>query len=191
MNNNLKILRFFVENKDEGFSIKNVAERLKMNYRIAYEEITELGSEGLIKIVKQGNSRICSFNYVFDGKVVEIERIRKKGLSSDVQLISDRIREIKKPFYSLMLFGSHASNKNTKGSDIDLCLITDDKKINKEVNELLSITPIEVHLQEFTSEQFRQMIRLKESNVGNEIVKNNIILHGMEAFYELVNDAKQ
>ena len=80
---------------------------------------------------------------------------------------------------------------DVEGSDIDICIITDNEEINKEVQSILSVTPINVHLQNFSSEHFLAMLKSKEFNVGNEIVKNNIILHGIESFYEIVNNVKQ
>ena len=193
MKNNLTVLKLFVENKDKTFTIKKTSEVLKINYRIVYEEITKLQEEGLIQITLQGNSKVCKFNYKFSSKIVEIEKKRKEELfkNKDIQLIFNRIKEIKNPFYSLILFGSYANKSNQKGSDIDLCLITDNKKVNEEINNVLSVTPINIHFQEFTSEQFLSMLKSKEINVGNEIVKNNIVLHGIESFYELVNYVKQ
>ena len=193
MNNNLKVLKLFVDNKDKTFSINKVAEALKMNYRIAHEEVTKLESEKLLKTIKHGNAKICEFNYKFSSKIVEIEQVRVQELfkNKNIKLIHKRISEVKSPFYSLVIFGSCANNKNKKGSDIDLCLITDNQQINKEVNSILSITQLNIHLQEFTSEQFIHMLRNKEPNVGNEIAKNNIILYGIEAFYEMVNRVKQ
>lgn len=193
MKNNLKVLKLFVDSKDKTFTIKKAAESLKINYKIVYEEIMKLEKENLIKIVKHGNSKVCAFNYKYHSKIVEIEEIRKQKLfkNKDIKLIYKRIKEVKNPFYCLVLFGSHVNKTNQKGSDIDLCLITDDHKINKEVQSILSITPITVHLQEFISEHFLAMLKSKEFNVGNEIVKNNIILYGIEAFYKMVNNVKQ
>ena|SRR3989338_49028 len=193
MNNNLKVLKLFVDNKDKKFTIKNVAEILKMNYRIAHEEVMELEKENLIKITKFGNSNMCEFSYEFSSKIVEIEDIRKNELfkNKDIKLIHKRIKEVKCPFYILVIFGSHANTTNTKHSDIDLCLITDDSEINEQANTILSITPVNIHFQEFTSEDFLSMIKSKKSNVGNEIIKNNIVLYGIENFYELVNNVKQ
>jgi len=193
MKNNLRILKLFVDQKDKKFTIKKAAEALKINYRIVYEEIIKLEKEELIKIIKQGNSKICEFNYKYHSKIVEIEEIRKQELfrNKDIKLIYKRIKEVKNPFYILLIFGSFANKINTKGSDIDICLITDNPEINKEVNTLIDITPINVHLQEFTPKHFLLMIKMKEGNVGNEIVKNSIILYGIEEFYELVNNVKQ
>jgi len=192
MNNNLKILKFFVENKDKEFTIKKVAETLNINYRIAYEEIMSLKEENLIRIKKQGNSNISKFNYNYSSKNVEVEHIRKKELfkNRNIKLIHNRIKEIKNPFYILILFGSYADKSNTKSSDIDICLITDNKKVNKQVNDIVSITPLNLHLQEFTTHDFLKMIKSKETNVGNDIIKNNIILYGIESFYKLVNNVK-
>lgn len=193
MNNNLKVLKLFVDNKDKSFTIKKVAEALKMNYKIVYEEITKIEQDNLIKITRHGNAKVCIFNYKYHSKIVEIEEIRKQELfkNKDVKLIYSRIKEIKSPFYCLILFGSYTNKTRQKGSDIDLCLITDNEKINKEVQSILSITSINVHLQDFISEHFLAMLKSKEFNVGNEIVKNNIILHGIESFYEMVNNVKQ
>lgn len=193
MNNNLTVLKLFVDNKDKTFTIKKVSEALRINYRIAYEEVMRLEKEGTLKITKMGNSKICSFNYKYCSKIVEIEDVRKAELfkNKDIKLICKRVKEAKSPFYILVIFGSHAKKANTKHSDIDLCLITDNPEVNKEVNTILSVTPISIHLQEFTSKHFLLMLKSKEFNVGNEIVKNNIILYGIESFYELVNNVKQ
>ncbi len=191
MNNSLKVLKLFADNKSGKFSIKKASERLKMNYRIVHEEIIELEKEGLISITKFGNSRICEFRYQFCGKAIEIEEIKKNELleNKDIKLIHKRLREIKRPFYILMVFGSYANKTHTKHSDIDLCLITNDKEISRKTKDILSITPINIHFLEFTSEQFASMLKTNEANVGNEIVKNNIILYGIESFYDVVNNA--
>src|SRR3989344_6982798 len=108
MNNNLKVLNLFVCNKDAVFTIKKAAEALKINYKIAYEEVMKLEKEALIKIVKHGNSNLCSFNYKYHNKIVEIEEIRKQELfrNKDLKLIHKRLREVKIHFYFLVLFAS-------------------------------------------------------------------------------------
>ena len=44
---------------------------------------------------------------------------------------------------------------------------------------------MEIH--EFTSKEFISMIEKTQSNVGHEIVKNNIILYGIENYYSLIS----
>src|SRR3989338_5905423 len=129
MNNNLKILKFFADNKDRKFTIKKTSEALKINYRIAHEEISSLEKDKLIKIEKHGNSKICQFDYKYSSKIVEVEEIRKQELfrNKDIKLIYARIKETTNPFYILVVFGSHVNRTHTKNSDIDICLITDSK----------------------------------------------------------------
>jgi len=193
MKNNLRVLKLFVGHKDKTFTIKKAAEALRMNYKIAYEEVMRLEKEELVTITKHGNSNVCTFNYKYHPQIVEAEEIRKEELfrNKDIKLVFTRIKEINNPFYCLVLFGSYADKTSNKGSDIDLCLIADSTEINKEVRALLSITPINVHLLDFTPKEFLTMLQRKEPNVGNEIAKNNIILYGLEAFYEMINHVKQ
>ncbi|OGY44074.1 MAG: hypothetical protein A2729_00025 [Candidatus Buchananbacteria bacterium RIFCSPHIGHO2_01_FULL_39_14] len=193
MNNNLNVLKLFVDNKDKSFTIKHAAATLNINYRIAYEEIMKLEAEKLINIIKYGNANVCRFNYKYSSKIIEIEEVRKNELfkNKDIKLIYKRIREIKNSFYCLILFGSYANKKNKKSSDIDICLVTDNEQIHKQVSSLIEITPLNIHLQEFNTIQFISMLKSKEFNVGNEIIKNNIVLHGIENFYEMVNNVTQ
>lgn len=192
MDNTIKALKLFADNKGGSFTIKKAGETLGMNYRIVYEEIIGLEKKGLLKIEKTGNANVCSFNYKFGAETAQVEEIRRiEALKdSDVYLIHKRISEIKNPFYILLLFGSRTKKPQSKGSDIDICLITDSKEVSREVAGLLSVTPMDIHFQEFTTKEFMSMIKSRTDNVGNEILKGNVILHGVESFYEMVNNAE-
>ena len=193
MSNTLTILNLFADNKDKQFTIKKASEILRMNYRIAYEGVIALHRKGLITLRKTGNANVCAFSYFYASTMAEVEELRKKKVfgNKDILLLSRRISEVKSPYYSLVLFGSHARGTAAKHSDIDLCLITDNRDINKEVNAILGVTPLDVHLQEFTSKEFLALLKSRENNVGNEIARGNVVLHGMEAFYEIVSRVKQ
>ena len=192
MKNNIKILKFFVENKNKQFSIKSISDTLKINYRIVYEEVLNLKKENLIKIEKKGNNNLCTFDYNYNSNVLHVEEIRKNELfkNKDIFLIYKRIKEIKNPFYILLIFGSYSNKTATKSSDIDLCLITDNKNIKDSVQSILNITPVKVHFNEFTTNEFVSMLKEREENLGHQIVNNNIILYGIESFYELVKYVK-
>ena len=185
--NSLKILKLFVENKNKVFTIKKVSETLKINYKIVYQEIHKLEN---ITIEKQGNSKLCKFNNKFTSELIEIENQRIENLQKDIKLIKTRTNETNNPFYCLLLFGSR-TNTNSKQSDIDICLITDNEKISKQIQTTINTIPLNIDLQEFTTEQFKQMINRKNYNLGNEIINNNIILHGIENYYEMINNANE
>ena len=189
MKNILKILKHFMENKGKEFTIKQVSEKLKINYRIAYQEIKNLEQKKLIEIKKIGNSNACSFNYVFNELSMQAEAIRKEDLlkNKNLKVIYKRIMELKHPLYILLVFGSYSGKTQTKNSDIDLCLISDSKTIKKGISSILEQIPLDIHLVCFTPNEFISMLSIRKPNVGHEILKNNVILKGAEEFYGLVN----
>ncbi|MDD4354198.1 MAG: nucleotidyltransferase domain-containing protein [Candidatus Nanoarchaeia archaeon] len=192
MNNLIKTLKFFADNKQNSYSIKKVSENLKMSYKLVYKEILALQKEGLISIFSAGKAKMCSFNYKFNSKIVEAEEERKKELfkNKDMQLLYTRIMSIKQPLFIFLVFGSYANKTYNKSSDIDVCIITNDKIMKTKLNEILESTPIKVHLNDFTSEEFLSMLSTNKENVAHEILKNNIILYGIESFYVMVNNAQ-
>jgi len=187
MNSDIKILKLLLKMKEEKLSIKKVAEAAKINYRIAYERIFELEKNGLIKITKAGNSKICEFTNKFDNQVFEAEYERKKDLfkNKNFVIVHNRLAELKFPFIAL-LFGSHAKSIANHHSDIDVLTIGGDEK---EIKAAISLLPEKIHLTSITYEEFIHMAKSKEFSVVGEAIKNNIILIGIEEYYRLLKNA--
>lgn len=187
MKSELKILKLLLEKKEERFTIKKIAETLKINYRIAYEQTIELEKEGLLKITKAGNAKICEFSNTFNQKVFEAEYARKKDLfkNKDFLIIHNRLAELKFPFIAL-LFGSHAKGTANRHSDIDIAAIGGDEK---EIEATILLLPDKIHLTMLTYENFIHMAKSKEFTVVSEILKNNVILIGIEEYYRLLSNA--
>lgn len=188
MNKDIKILKLFVDNKESSFTIKKAAETLNINYRTAYEGVMRLEKEGLVRIAKAGNSKLCEFNYTFNSKVFEVEEIRKKELfkNKDFLIIHNRLAELRFPFIAL-LFGSWAKGRAIKHSDIDILSIGGNEK---EIRTTLSLLPDKIHLTSITYENFIHMAKSKEFTVVSEAIKNNIILIGIEEYYRLLKNVK-
>lgn len=193
MKNRLKLFVFLMENKGVEFTIKGISEKLKMNYRIVHVEIKALEEMGAIKVRKAAGANLCSFIYALTPLAFEAEEARKEALLKDknLKVIYNRIKEIQDPFYILLVFGSYAAKTQSKKSDIDLCLITDSNYVRSNAERTISQIPLNVHFITFTKDEFLSMLKTRKQNVGHEIAKNNIILKGVEEFYELVNYAEQ
>ncbi len=187
MDSEIRILKLLIGNKEEKYTIKKIAEALKMNYRIAYEKVMLLQKDGLIRITKAGNSKLCEFTNTFDSIVFEAEYERKKDLfkNKDFLILHNRLAELKFPFITL-LFGSHAKGTADKHSDIDILAIGGDEK---EIKATLSLLPHKIHLTFVTYEEFIRMAKSKEFTVVSEAIKNNVILIGIEEYYRLVKNA--
>ena len=188
MESEIKILKLLLSNKEEKFTIKKIAESININYRIAHEKITKLEKEGLVKVTRAGNSKICEFTNKFNSKVFEAEYQRKHDLlkNKDFLILHNRLTELKFPFIAL-LFGSHAKETANKHSDIDILAIGGDEK---EIKVTLSLLPDKIHLTKVTYEEFIRMAKSKEFTVVSEAIKNNIILIGIEEYYRLIKNAE-
>ena len=88
--------------------------------------------------------------------------------------------------YTLLLFGSYAKKKQHKDSDIDLMFIIPHKSIEKKIEETLSIIPLPIHAVILTESEFRDMHSRRSGNVVREAVNNNVILKGIENYYEMI-----
>jgi predicted nucleotidyltransferase len=184
--NNIKILKLMLENKEKKFSINQISNLLKINYRIAHEQTKLLEKEDLIKLEKVGKSLLCSLTGNFNEKIFFAEYLRKQEILSkkDFKLILKRFSEARQN-YILLLFGSYVNNIETKFSDIDLLAITENEKEIRDISELI---PKKIHLTIVNYKTFIEMIKIKELNVGNEAQKNNIILIGIEDYYRLLEN---
>ncbi|HLC75203.1 MAG TPA: nucleotidyltransferase domain-containing protein [Candidatus Nanoarchaeia archaeon] len=187
MKSEISILTLLLSSKESRFTIKQIAERLKLNYRIAYEKIMLLEKEELIKITKTGNSKTSELTNKFNSKIFEAESERKMDLfkNKNFLILHNRIAELKFPFI-VLLFGSQAKCTSTKHSDIDILAIGGDEH---EIQSTLSLLPDKIHLTYVTYDDFIHMAKNREFTVVSEAIKNNIILIGIEEYYRLIKNA--
>ena len=187
MRSEIKILFFLLRNRGRGLTIKKVAERLHINYRIAHEEMHSLEKENAVLLKKAGNANLCEATYRFTAAMLESEYERRGELlkNKNFLILYSRLAEMKFPFIAL-LFGSQAKGTAQKYSDIDILTIGGNQK---EIGMAISILPGNIHLTSVTYGQFIQMAKNKEFTVVSEAIKNNIIILGIEEYYRLLNNA--
>ena len=188
-----KILKFLLSNKNKEFTIRSISKNISVDYKTVYLITKELIKAGIINSKTMGQAVLCSINQNnFNSDVFRAELIRREELfkNKNLLVLHNYFKDIEEPFFVLLLFGSYASGKQRKGSDIDLVLITDDENIKKQVKSSLSLIPLKVHLIDFNSKEFLSMLKTTEFNVGKEIFNNNIILFGIEDYYRIIKNAR-
>jgi predicted nucleotidyltransferase len=146
----------------------------------------------LVKIETFGQSSRVKLNELIHPILFEAEFERRKEILKDKNLtvmLSSFKRTIKSKLYVLLLFGSYAKKTQTKSSDVDLMFICPnglEGVFEKDVNRISRSMPLPLHPLVFSESQFIEMIDAKESNVGQEALKNNVILYGIEPYYKMI-----
>ena len=182
------ILKILIENQEEKFSIRKLSKLRKINYKSAYNVIMKLEEQGIIKLEKLGNLNSCVFNKTFNPLVFKVEDERRQELlkNKNFKIIYSRLNELKFPLI-VLLFGSFIKKKQDKHSDIDLLVISEEQK---EVEQAISLIPINIHLTNISSKEFLDMTKSKEFSVVSEAIKKNIILIGIEDYYRLIKNVR-
>lgn len=189
---NVKILQFLLSNKKKDFTIREIAKETSMDYKAAYITLQELIEDGTVYAKKAGQSTLCSINTkTFNTIIFKAEDARKKELLKNKNIASlySYFKDIKIPFFILLVFGSYAKKQERRKSDIDLLLITDREAIKKEIHEKIKLIPLDIHLIDFSAKEFLSMLKTTEFTVGKEAFYNNIILFGIEDYYRLIQYA--
>ncbi len=185
------IVRRLIERKNEELNILKLSTELRTDYKTVYSIIKRLEKESLVKLESFGQScRIKLISQVHPF-IFEAEYARRRELLKNKNLLvmlNDFKNTLPSKCYILLIFGSYAKKTQTKNSDIDLMFIVPDGKeelFEKSVHRVTRLLPLPIHYLVFSEKQFLDMVNAKESNVGKEALKNNIILYGIETFYEM------
>lgn len=184
-----KLLKYLIEHKEPA-SIMQVSGAIVVDYKNTYNIVNELKSKGIIVKESIGNIKPIKINLIPNQEIFSIERKRTEEFLSKnpkIKLINEDINEIGYPFMIVLIFGSFAKGENTRNSDIDICIISDNKVKTNELTERLNLLSLKIGVQEFTVAEFASMLEKKQNNLGHEIVKKNIILYGIENYYNLIS----
>ena len=187
----VEVIKLLLENRETELSINQIAKRWKKDYKSVHNIVTRLAQLKLIQLQLFGKSyRVNLVNKVHP-LIFEAEYLRKNKFlkNKDFAVLYDSFKSLRSTFYILLLFGSYAKKKQTKHSDIDLLFIVPDaaeEKMEKEIQNIARTLPLNIHLNIFNETDFKTMKNSKEITVGSEAIKNNIIFHGLEMYYDLI-----
>lgn len=187
-----EIIKLLIENRDKELSINQIAKLLKKDYKNTHNIVSRLSKMQLVELKPFGNShRVILLNNP-NPLIFEAEYLRKNELlkSKDIAILYDSFKGLSSKLNILLVFGSYAKKVQTKHSDIDIMLIVPDaeeEKMEKEIHTIGHILPLKIHINIFKENDFKAMNNSKEITVGSEAIKNNVILHGIESYYEMIS----
>jgi len=185
-----KIIQLFLKTAKPK-TIREISKQINADYRITYTASKRLIQQNIINTQTVGKSILCELNkYYYGIEMYEAENQRKNRIFKNRnirQLYKEINSKIDTSFFILILFGSYAKGTQTKSSDIDLLFISNEKKFEHKMLDILALLPLKTHALVFTEEEFIRMKDSKKSNVVKEAIENRIILYGTEPYYRLKN----
>lgn len=192
----LNIFQVFAKSPFAEFTRKEIkqAAKEKSNNFLALA-IKQFTAERLIKEKKVGKSSLFSLNLDNDTSYYNIalannQRIDKLAIKS-LNLIVEEVEKITR-FYSLVVFGSYATNEQKKDSDLDVAVFIESgekkKILEAAVNSasLKSLINLDVHI--ITKDEFLEMLTSDEENLGKQIAQKHLAFHNYQVFYGLILD---
>lgn len=184
-----KLIKYLIENKGP-VSIKKLSGAAVIDYKNTYNYVGDLTASGAIIQSTIGNTTPVQINLSPNQEIYSVEQKRRDEFllkNPKFKLIKKDIEELNYPFIIVLIFGSFAKEKNTIVSDMDVCIISDNREKTKKLVEMLNLLSLKLDINEFTTNEFISMIEKTQNNLGHEIVKSNIILYGIENYYNLIS----
>ncbi len=188
----LKILKRLFGDLTKRQTIREIAIGLKLPYPQIHRSVKSLENKGLVSIAKSGKSSIIYPNQdLFREEFVIVEAERKIDILDKYSILKIINKDLERIIYTqfiCILFGSYAAGTAKKESDIDLLFVIPEEydygKFEKNIKNAVTVpkTDIQVTTEKGLIEMWNTPSKL---NVGNELLKNHIILRGAEAFLHL------
>ncbi len=187
----VRILKALLDTKTEEFSIHHLSILLKKDYKTVRAIVKRLEQEELVRLQPFGKAYKISLVSAIHPLLFEAESARRAETlkNKDLRVMSEYFRKLPSKLFILLLFGSYAKKTQRKGSDIDLMFIVPDqnaKEMEAAVQRTAALIPLPLHILVFTESDFKAMKNSREWTVGQEAIMHNVILYGIEPYYELI-----
>ncbi|MBW2968869.1 nucleotidyltransferase domain-containing protein [Candidatus Woesearchaeota archaeon] len=197
LNKKRKILEIFANNVWKKFTFREIKKLSKSKSEsYIYTSLKQFVRKKILIEEKAGNVILYSANKTQKAAInlaiaAEYAAWNKKHIP--YKTLEKIIAKIPTSFFTLIITGSYAKNKQNQSSDIDIIILcdkqTDPQKIYAELRQECELSIPEVHLYVFTEKEFYKMLTNKKPNYGKEIANNSLILSGGTSYYKIMAEA--
>jgi len=169
----LSIIGLLLKNENH---VRGIAKKLNEPHSTILRRLNDLKNENVIDSKKEGKNKIfflkqniISRNYVFQTEVYRLTKLLKKNPELDI-IFEEILKKTDEKL--IVLFGSYAKGLEKKNSDIDIYIETNSRSVKKVVEEVYSKINVKIGIFDIKSPLIK------------EIIKDHIIVRGIETFYE-------
>ena len=157
------MLKFISDKPYSKLYLRQIARELEISSSATKKAIDQLENLNLIRTEKYGNLRIIT------GNMEEI-LFKQYKILENISFLKDLVEKLK-PTINITLYGSYSKGENDETSDIDLLIITNNKKI-----KITDYKNTQLQLKLFTPKEWSE---LKKTNKAytQEII-NGITIYG-------------
>lgn len=191
----LEIMALYLSDYRIRLHVRGISRLLTANHRTVSLALKKLEDKGVMKHESVGKSKQYFLNldnlttkeYLKNAESLNTIKILEKHFIIK-KLLTELVSEIKN--VPLVLFGSYASGKEKKGSDVDLLVMKygskkEMKGIINKIEGFSSRHNIVMQIQKTTLKQFETGIREKD-NLVVEIIRNHVVLNNTEVLVDML-----
>jgi len=156
--------------------IRGIAKKLNESHTTILRKLNNLKEDNIIDSRTEGKNKIFflkrninSRTYILQAELHKLNKLLRKNKELAI-ILEDILKKTDEKL--IILFGSYAKNMAKKDSDIDIYIETKSRVVKQTVENIHS--KISVKTGPFDN----------ESPLIKEIIKNHIILRGIEEFYD-------
>ncbi len=183
-----KLLNIFAKEPWKRFTFKDI-KRISKNKSesYVYNTLKDFVKNNILKQENIGNIIVYSLNH----NIKAITSLAASQYNKQIPDMEELMSRIPTNFFTFIITGSYANNKQTGKSDIDVVILCKDnpKNIYSELKHLCDSNIPPIHLYVFKESEFMSMLLDKNPNYGKEIAKNNLILYGAESYFRIIFEA--
>ena len=177
----LNVLESFSNDYSKKVYGRDVAKKLRMNQKTVSNVLNKLEKEHILKYYIEGKNKYYYINNL-NPNIIEIIKLieinRKIKFLEKYKKFRDLFGKLElKTEGILVIFGSYANFSANEKSDLDILVIG---KI-QEVKDLEHLYNVKISIVKLDKKKFK-----KEDILIKEIIKNHIILKGVEEFIRLI-----
>lgn len=189
----VEILAYLASRLRESFTVRQIADGIKKDYRITHAMTMRLAQQGYVIAEKKRPVTSCRLNLKDNSALLAyIEGVRASRFLArhhEIGILGRNILEkTSSPFFTMIIFGSHVKGTASKRSDLDMLFIVPNREMEREISSAVGsverISPRGIHEVTLTNGEFTSLLREKRPNVAWEALESRIVLYGAEALFK-------
>ena len=195
-NEKIRLLEVWRKNPFKELSVSEIMKESKKETKTwVFNSLKLLVNNNLLKSTRKANLDIYNLNLENPLSLQFLQYLEaQNNLNfSQLKIISEVIEKIPIKNYSIMVFGSYAENKQTKNSDLDICILIDNKEVEKKIKPYINETKlnhsIKIDEHYIIFEDFAKMLLREEENLAKQIFIKRRLFYNSEIYYQLLKEA--